>query len=173
VSAACAASGSAGEAAKIPRISRVKFLKQTSFDSAWVLAPALFDSKGRIRRDHVMIEGRDEAHPEDSYFLVFRDQGKRKREAVRPDAFVPADRSKHRQAELSAIRSGLIETPVIVEAAARTKISDVLDKYTNYIQFHRSLRTYRLILKFFGEFALARTWTRSAAPPSWNSQRTV
>ena len=139
----------------MPRISRVKLLKQIKVDSAWVLAPALFDSKGRIRRDHVMIEGRDEAHPEGSYFLEFWDQGKRKREAVGPDAFVAAERAKHRQAELSAIRSGLIETPVIVEAPERTKLSDALEKYTDYIQYHRSLRTfrtYRPILKSFGEF---------------------
>jgi integrase/recombinase XerD len=92
----------------VPRISRVKLLKQIKVDSAWALAPALFDSKGRIRRDHVMIEGRDEAHPEGSYFLEFWDQGKRKREAVGPDAFVAAEHAKHPQAELSAIRSGLI-----------------------------------------------------------------
>jgi hypothetical protein len=89
------------------------------------------------RRDHVMIEGRDEAHPEGSYFLEFWDQGRRKREAVGPDAFVAAERAKHRRAELSAIRSGLIETPVIVESPDRTKLSDALDKYTDFILFAR------------------------------------
>ncbi len=139
----------------MPKISRVKLLKQVKIDSAWILAPTLLDSKGRIRRDHVMIDGRDEIHPEGSYFLEFWDQGKRKREAVGPEAFIAADRAKHRQAELAAIRSGLIETPVIVEAQERTKLTDALEKYSEYIQYHRSLRTfrtYRPILKAFGEF---------------------
>jgi hypothetical protein len=55
----------------MPKISRVKLLKQIKVSTAWALAPALFDSKGRIRRDHVMVEGRDESHPEGTYFLEF------------------------------------------------------------------------------------------------------
>jgi hypothetical protein len=53
------------------------------------------------------------------------------------------------------IRSGLIETRVIAEAPERTKLREALEKYTEYIQYHRSLRTfqtYRPILKSFGEF---------------------
>jgi integrase/recombinase XerD len=139
----------------MPKISRVKLLKQIKTDGAWVLTPALFDSKGRIRRDHVMVDGRDEVHPEGSYFLEFWDQGKRKREAAGPDAFIAADRAKQRQAELSAIRSGLIEAPLIVEAPERVRVIDALEKYADHIRYHRSLRTYRTyrpILKSFGEF---------------------
>jgi hypothetical protein len=145
-------------------------------NSAWVLAPALFDSKGRIRRDHVGIEDRDEAHPEGSYFLEFWDQGKRKREAVGPDAFVAADRAKHRQAELSAIRSGLIEGPVILETPERTKLVDALEKYIHYIQYHRSLRTFRptgLSSNPSANSAVTPTLTRSIAPRLWNPQRTA
>jgi hypothetical protein len=64
------------------------------------------------RSRHGRAEG--EIHPEGSYFLEFLDQGKRKRKAVGSDAFVVADRVTRRQAELSAIHSGLIEAPVIV-----------------------------------------------------------
>jgi integrase len=139
----------------MPKISRVKLYKRIKINEKWVLAQALFDSKGRIRRDHVVVDGRDEAHAEGSYFLEFWDQGKRKREAVGPDAFAAADRARHRQAELSAIRSGLIESPVVVEAPERIKVKDALEKYGEYIRYHRSLRTYRTyrpILKSFGEF---------------------
>jgi IS1 family transposase len=51
--------------------------------------------------------------------------------------------------------AGLIEIPVIIEAPERTKLSDALERYTDYIQYHRSLRTfrtYRPILKSFDEF---------------------
>jgi len=102
-----------------------------------------------------VVDGRDEAHPEGSYFLEFWDQGTRKREAVGPDAFSAADRAKHRQAELSAIRSGLIEAPAVVEAPVRIRVKDALEKYEDHIRYHRSLRTYRTyrpILKSFGEF---------------------
>ena len=53
----------------MPKISRVKLLKKVKSNGNWILVPALFDSKGRVRRDHVMIEGRDEVHSEGSYYL--------------------------------------------------------------------------------------------------------
>jgi hypothetical protein len=85
----------------MPKISRVKLLKQIKVNTAWVLAPALFNSKGRIPPRSRHGRGQDESHPEGTYFLELWDQGKRKREGVGPDAFVAADRAKHRQAELS------------------------------------------------------------------------
>ena len=52
----------------MPKISRVKLLKKikisTSAGATWTLVPALFDSKGRVRRDHVTVEGKDEVHAE-------------------------------------------------------------------------------------------------------------
>jgi hypothetical protein len=81
--------------------------------------------------------------PKAATFSNFWNQGKRRREAVGPDGFVVADRAKHSQAELSAIRSGLIEAPIIVEAPERNKISDAFERYTDYIQYHRSVRTSR------------------------------
>ena len=52
----------------MPKLPRVKLLKQVkqSQDGRWKLATALFDSKGRIRRDRVRIHGYDEAHPKGS-----------------------------------------------------------------------------------------------------------
>jgi hypothetical protein len=121
--------------------------------------PSPVRQQGCIRRDHVVVDDRDEAHAEGSCFLEFWDRGKRKREAVGPDAFAAADRARHRQAGLSAIRSGLIEAPVIVEAPERIKVQDALGKYADHIRYHRSLRTYRTyrpILKSFGEFCAHR-----------------
>ena len=52
----------------MPKMSRVKLLKKIkipSHDGAkWTFATALFDTKGRVRRDHVMVNGKDEVHPE-------------------------------------------------------------------------------------------------------------
>jgi hypothetical protein len=58
---------------QMPKISRVKLLKKikisTSDGATWTLVPALFDSKGRVRRDHVTVAGWDEVHAEGSYYL--------------------------------------------------------------------------------------------------------
>ncbi len=140
----------------MPRISTVKLLKKIKTDDTWKLAAALFDSKGRVRRDHVRVGGRDELHPEGSYYLEWWSGGERSREPGGPDAFVAAERARRKQAELSAIRSGLIDAEEAApESPDRVTVKDALEKYEDYIRYHRSLRTfrtYRPILNTFGEF---------------------
>jgi len=63
----------AANAKDFPRKATQESQKQRELDTR----SALFDSKGRVRRDHVMIEGRDEAHSEGSYYLEWWDGGKR------------------------------------------------------------------------------------------------
>jgi hypothetical protein len=120
------------EPAKVPRNPRVKLLKQIKVDSAWVLAPALLDSKARIRRDQVMIAGRDEAHPEGSHFVEFWDRGQaqarmsgpmRSLPPIEPSIATPNSPPSQRPGRGAGHRRG----------AERTKISDALEKYTDYI----------------------------------------
>jgi integrase/recombinase XerD len=144
----------------MPRISRVRLFKKVKVAApdgvSWSLAPALFDSKGRVRRDHVIVDTRDEVHTEGSYYLEWWDGGKRYREAAGPNAFDAAEKMRVKQAELSAIRNGIIPPAPPVEALKpRTTLSQALDGYIDYVRFHRSLRTfrtYRPILQSFKSF---------------------
>jgi integrase/recombinase XerD len=140
----------------MPKSSRVKLLKQIKTTTGWTLATALFDSKGRLRRDHVIVKGQDETHPEGSYYLEWWSGGKRSREAAGADGFTAADKLRQKQASLDAVRNGLIPAPPPVEEKAeRVRVGDALDKYTDYIRYHRSLRTfrtYRPILASFKNF---------------------
>jgi len=99
---------------------------------------------------------KDETHPEGSYFIEWWDRGKRYREAVGPDGFQAADKARTKQAELSAIKNGIIPAqPVPEPAPERTTVAAALDRYSEYIQYHRSLRTfrtYRPILASFKSF---------------------
>ena len=140
----------------MPKTSRVKLLKKIKTNGNWIQAPALFDSKGRVRRDHVLIDGRDEVHPEGSYYLEWWDGGKRYREAVGPNAFAAADKVRVKQAELSAVRNGIIPAaPAVEEPLPRTTLNAAIDGYIEYVRYHRSLRTfrtYRPILETFKDF---------------------
>ena len=140
----------------MPLTSQVKLLKQIKFNGAWHRAPALFDTKGRIRRDHVMVGGRDEVHPEGSYVIEYWRDGKRSREVAGADAATAAEFMKFRQGELDAIHSGVLPAPPPeLEKPKRVALKDALVKYLDYIQYHRTLRTfrtYRPILNAFGEF---------------------
>ena len=60
---------------------RVKILKYVKVGEAWRFANVVKRS-GRIVRDHILITGRDEHHPEGSYYLEWYEHGKRHRKAV-------------------------------------------------------------------------------------------
>jgi len=138
------------------RVSRVKLLKQIKTDKGWTLATALFDSKSRVRRDHVLVAGVDEVHAEGTYFIEYWLKGKRSRETAGVDAAAAAGLMKFRQGELDAIRTGVMPTPAPEpEKPKRTTVKDALGNYLDYIRYHRTLRTfrtYRPILNAFGEF---------------------
>jgi hypothetical protein len=48
----------------MPKLGTVKLLKKRKTNEVWKLAPALFDSKARVRRDHIKVAGKDELHAE-------------------------------------------------------------------------------------------------------------
>src|SRR6516164_11681029 len=125
----------AANAKDFPRKAPQESQKQRELDTR----SALFDSKGRVRRDHVMIEGRDEAHSEGSYYLEWWDGGKRYREGAGPNAFAAAEKVRVKQAALTAVRSGIIPPPATVELVPqRTMLSAALDGYKDFVQYHRT-----------------------------------
>src|SRR5271166_6294707 len=50
--------GGSAKSRLMPRLPRVKLLKQVKVNDKWTLATALFDRKGRVRRDHVLINAK-------------------------------------------------------------------------------------------------------------------
>ena len=139
-----------------PKLGSVKLLKQVKLPHRWMLTPALFDSRGRIRPDHVRVKGKDETHTEGSYFIEWWDSGERHREAVGPNAQDAVDKARVKEAQLTAERNGIIPAaPKPEPKPERTPLTSVLDDYVEYVRYHRSLRTYRTyrpILQSFKEF---------------------
>jgi len=140
----------------MPKMSCVKLLKQVKVDGKWILAEVLFDTKNRVRRDHVLVAGNDEIHPEGSYFIQWCQNAHRYREAVGADPQDAADKARVKQAEIAAARNGIIPAPLQPEPKPeRTPLTSALDGYVEYVRYHRSLRTYRTyrpILQSFKEF---------------------
>jgi len=140
----------------MPKTPHVILLKQVKVEGKWRHARALFDTKGRVRRDRVRVGGQDELHPEGSYFIEWWDDGKRHLEPVGADAQDAAEQARIKQAELAAMRNGIIPQHQVVESVQdRTTLSAALDSYKEYVQYHRSLRTfrtYRPILESFKKF---------------------
>lgn len=140
----------------MPKPPRVTLLKQVKINNKWRHARALFDSKGRVRRDRVRVNGKDESHPEGSYFIEWWDEGKRHCEPAGADAQDAADKARVKQAQLTAERNGIIPPlPPVEPKPPQTTLSAALDGYLDYVRYHRSLRTfrtYRPILQSFKTF---------------------
>jgi integrase/recombinase XerD len=104
----------------------------------------------------VRIKGKDETHPEGSYFIEWSEHGRLCKQAVGPDAHHAADKARIKEAQLTAERNGIIPSAPKPEAKPeRTPLPSALDDYVEYVRYHRSLRTYRTyrpILQSFKEF---------------------
>ena len=88
---------------------RVKILKYVKVGDAWRFANVVKRS-GRIVRDHVLITGRDEHHPEGSYYLEWYEHGKRHRKAVADFATV-AEAARLKAIEVEALKAGVMSRP--------------------------------------------------------------
>lgn len=122
---------------------RVNIIKRIKLGSKWPFAPVV-ERNGRIVRDHVLVAGREEHHPEGRYYLEWYESGKRRRKPVpKYEDLLSSARSK--SIELNALKVGLLrlsDAPATNEPA-RLTITAAIDDYLEYIRKHRSLRTYR------------------------------
>jgi integrase/recombinase XerD len=121
---------------------RVKILKYVKVGDAWRFANVVKRS-GRTVRDHVLIAGRDEHHPEGSYYLEWYEHGKRHRKAVADFATV-AEAARLKAIEVEALKAGVMSRPA-QPAAINTNgitLAAAVDQYLAMVQAQRSHRTY-------------------------------
>src|SRR5579872_3939329 len=118
---------------------RVNILKKVRVGGSWKLVSVL-ERNGKIVRDHVLISGNDEHHPEGGYYVEWYQEGKRKRQAVRNFADV-IEAARHKSIEVNAQKAGIIETSGEPEEQ-RVTIGQAIDDYLDFIKAHRKQRTY-------------------------------
>jgi hypothetical protein len=68
--------------------------------------PVVVGPNGRIKPDWVMVNDRQEKHPEGAYYLDRNEDGKRRRMSVGNDAASAYNRRARKQRELDAIAAG-------------------------------------------------------------------
>jgi integrase/recombinase XerD len=121
---------------------RVKILKYVKVGDAWRFANVV-NRSGRIVRDHVLITGCDEHHPEGSYYLEWYEQGKRHRKAVADFATV-AEAARLKAIEVEALKAGVMSRPAQPASINPNGITlaAAVDQYLAMVQAQRSHRTY-------------------------------
>ena len=77
----------------------------------YATALSLESANGRVKPDLVLVNGKQEKHPEGAYYLEWRENGKRVRLSVGKDAQDAAARRQRKEAELNALNNGVSVLP--------------------------------------------------------------
>ena len=117
--------------------------------------PVVFSSNGRIKQDAVLVDGREERHPEGAYYIDWRENGRRIRESVGKNASDALSR-KLRQAQILASKAlGIAVVEPSNHNALRSKrrpIAEAVKTYLDEIRLSRTAAThsaYTLALRNF------------------------
>ncbi len=115
--------------------------------------PAILGAGGRVKPDWVLVNDRQERHPEGTYYLDWTEDGNRRRIAVGTDATAAYTCRNRKQSELEAIAQGLEVTDPI-EDDSGLRLRPAVEDFLEDIQLSRQRKTwlgYCLSLKYFEE----------------------
>jgi integrase/recombinase XerD len=104
--------------------------------------PVVHSANGRVKADHVEIAGREERHPEGSYYIEWYEDGKRLRRSVGKHALA-ADAQRHQQEEILVARAaGLKAGLKFVDDTGKILLSKAVTTYLADILLGKSKKTY-------------------------------
>jgi integrase/recombinase XerD len=131
---------------------RVNVLKKVLVNGDWKFVPVL-EKKGKIVRDRVVIAGRDEHHPEGSYYIEWYEGAKSRRKESVGDFENVLEAARRKSIELLARKAGVLPTVPATTMLAnndqgengdgRVTKDAAIQQYLEYIQGHRSETTYK------------------------------
>lgn len=128
---------------------RVNVLKKVLVNGNWKFVPVL-EKTGKIVRDHVVVAGHDEHHPEGSYYIEWYEGTKsRRKESVGGFENV-LEAARRKSIELHARKAGVLTTEIANDRQVgngngngRVTKDAAIQEYLQYVQAHRSERTYK------------------------------
>jgi len=122
---------------------RVKILKYVKAGEKWRFANVV-EKNGKLVRDHVLISGFDEHHPEGTYYIEWYEIGNRRRRKAVLNFAAVVEEARRKAIEVEAVRAGVVENrsaPASIPSA-RLGVGTAIDNYLEFIENHRSPRTY-------------------------------
>ena len=127
----------------------VGLFKRVRTSTGWRCCPVIFFSNGRIKPDYVIVDGKEEHHPEGAYYLNWYEGKRQKRISVGKDPVTAVARQMSKQAELNARNHGVAIVPEQGRTPLATAISDFLEeirlakKPKTHIAYSKSLEYFR------------------------------
>jgi integrase/recombinase XerD len=118
----------------------------------WRFCPVVLTAKGQVRPDLVIVNGKEERHPEGVYYLEWRENGKRIRRPAGRDATDANSQRLAKEAELNAINNGVTVVPQAGDnrVMLRTGITDYLQEI-KLTKKPKTLSAYTTALEYFAE----------------------
>jgi integrase/recombinase XerD len=115
--------------------------------------PVVLSANGRIKPDAVLVNGKEERHPEGAYYLEWRKGTKRVRLSVGKDAADANARRLRKEAELNAVNNGVTVVPESRQNGHRA-LRTAVDEYLADVKLThkpRSYAAYKTALNYFVE----------------------
>jgi integrase/recombinase XerD len=110
-------------------------------------------ANGRIKPDVVIVDGKEQKHPEGAYYLEWRERTKRVRLSVGNDATEASSRRLKKEAELNAIANG-VPVATVTEPNGRRTLSSAIAEYLAEVKLTKKPKTlaaYTKALDYFAE----------------------
>jgi integrase/recombinase XerD len=112
--------------------------------------PVVLYANGRVKPDVVVIDNRQERHPEGAYYLEWRENGRRVRLSVGKDAQDAAAQRYKKEAELNARNHGVLVVPENVNG--RRSLAVAIADYLDDIKLSKKAKTHAAYSTALGYF---------------------
>jgi integrase len=115
--------------------------------------PVVLSPNGRVKPDLVLVNGKQERHPEGAYYLEWRENGRRIRLSVGKDPQDAAARRQRKEAELNALNNGVSVLPDNGKDGPRSIARAVAQfvEETELTKKPKTLAAYTTALNYFTE----------------------
>src|ERR1039457_855514 len=130
----------------------VNLTKRVQTANGMRYCPVAESANGRVKPDVVLLNGKEERHPEGAYYLEWRDGSKRVRLSVGRDSADASARRQRKEAELDAVNNGFSVVPDGPNGhrSVAAAVADFLDE-TELTKKPKTLAAYSTALAYFAE----------------------
>jgi integrase/recombinase XerD len=131
----------------------VNLTKRVQTSKGMRYCSVVLSPNGRVKPDLVLVNGKQERHPEGAYYLEWRESGRRIRLSVGKDAQDAAARRLRKESELQAVNNGVTVVPENGDEGHRSlaaAVAEYLDE-TKLTKKPKTLAAYTTALSYFQE----------------------
>jgi integrase len=131
----------------------VNLTKRVQTSKGMRYCPVILSAKGRVKPDLVIVNGRQERHPEGAYYLEWRENGRRVRLSVGKDPADATARRQRKESELNALNNGIEVVPENGDNGHRSLAAAVTEylEETTLTKKPKTLAAYTKALAYFQE----------------------